>query len=164
MLLNILWATGACFPLTFNCPIQFSKFFHKTSPVRCPLPGHLIKSVDIEKNSRSTKTSYWSARGQTIIGFLKMTSVISCSTLLAVRITHMIYIKSLTTWRNKFWRRCTLTLSVFRNGLCILIIWEKVFWNFLLVWRRCLGYTNCNLLQVLPAEKAKASLISIPST
>ena len=57
---------GACFTLTFNCPIQISKFFHKTSPVRCPLPGHLIKSVDIEKNSQSTKTSYWSARGQTI--------------------------------------------------------------------------------------------------
>ena len=65
MLLNILWVTGACFTLTFNCPIQISKFFHKTSPVRCPLPAHLIKSVHIEKNSQSTKTSYWSARGQT---------------------------------------------------------------------------------------------------
>ena len=44
------------------------KFFHKISPVRCPLPAHLIKSVHIEKNSQSTKASYWSARGQTIRG------------------------------------------------------------------------------------------------
>ena len=58
---------GACFTLTFNCPIQISKFFHKTSTVTCPLPAKLIKSVDIEKNSQSTKTSYWSARGQTIL-------------------------------------------------------------------------------------------------
>ena len=65
MLLNILWVTGACFTLTFNCPIQISKFFHKTSTVRCPLPAHLIKSVDIEKNSQSTKTSYGSSRGLT---------------------------------------------------------------------------------------------------
>ena len=58
---------GACFTLTFNCPIQISKFFHKTSPVSCPLPAHVIKSVDIEKKSQSTKTSYWSARGQTTL-------------------------------------------------------------------------------------------------
>ena len=61
------WVTEAWITLTFNCPIQISKFFHKTSPVRCPLPAHLIKSVHIEKNSQSTKTSYWSARGQTIL-------------------------------------------------------------------------------------------------
>ena len=36
---------GACFTLTFNCPIQISKFFHKTSTVTCPLPAKLIKSV-----------------------------------------------------------------------------------------------------------------------
>ena len=40
---------GACFTLTFNCPIQISNFFHKTSTVRFPLPAHLIKSMDIEK-------------------------------------------------------------------------------------------------------------------
>ena len=34
---------------------------------RCPVPAHLIKSVDIEKNSQSTNTSYWSARGQTTL-------------------------------------------------------------------------------------------------
>ena len=63
---------GACFTLTFNCPIQISKFFHKTSTVRCPLPANLIKSVDIEKNSQSTKTSYGSSRGQTNILFYEM--------------------------------------------------------------------------------------------
>ena len=59
------WVMEAWITLTFNCPIQISKFFHKTSPVRCPLPAHLIKSVDIEKNSQSTKTSYGSSRGLT---------------------------------------------------------------------------------------------------
>ena len=49
------WVTEAWITLTFNCPIQISNFFHKTSTVRCPLPAHLIKSVDIEKNSQSTK-------------------------------------------------------------------------------------------------------------
>ena len=60
-----MWVTEACFTLTFNCPIQISKFFHKTSTVTCPLPANLIKSVDIEKNSQSTKTSYGPSRGQT---------------------------------------------------------------------------------------------------
>ena len=50
---------GACFTLTFNCPIQISKFFHKTSTVRCPLPAHLIKSMDIEKKFSVDKNFIW---------------------------------------------------------------------------------------------------------
>ena len=46
ILLNTLLVTEACFTLTFNCPIQISKFFHKTSTVRCPFPAHLIRSMD----------------------------------------------------------------------------------------------------------------------
>ena len=61
------WVTEAWITLTFNCPIQISNFFHKTSTVRCPLPAHLIKSVDIEKDSQVTKTLYGSSRGLTII-------------------------------------------------------------------------------------------------
>ena len=63
MLLNILWVTGACFTLTFNCPIQISKFFHKTSTVRCPLPANLIKSVDIEKKFSVDKNIIWVIEG-----------------------------------------------------------------------------------------------------
>ena len=49
----------------------YSGYFHKTSTVRCPVPAHLIKSMHIEKNSQSTKTSYGSSRGLTIDALLK---------------------------------------------------------------------------------------------
>ena len=71
MLLNILWVTGACFTLTFNCPIQISKFFHKTSPVRCPLPAKLIKSVDIEKKFSVDKNIILVIEGTDYISFEK---------------------------------------------------------------------------------------------
>ena len=64
------WVTETWFTLTFNCPFQIPIFFQKTSTVRCPLPAHLIRSVHIEKNSQSTKTSYGSSRGRTILKFL----------------------------------------------------------------------------------------------
>ena len=67
ILLNTLWVMGACFNLTFKCPIQISNCFHKTSTIRCPLPAHLIKSVHIEKYSQATKTAYGLSRGQCII-------------------------------------------------------------------------------------------------
>ena len=54
---------GACFTLTFNCPIQISKFFHKTSTVTCPLPANLIKSVDIEKKFSVDKNVIWAFEG-----------------------------------------------------------------------------------------------------
>ena len=59
------WVTEAWITLTFNCPIQIPIFFQKTSTVRCPVPAYLIKSVHIEKNSQTTKTSYGSSRGLT---------------------------------------------------------------------------------------------------
>ena len=61
---------GACFTLTFNCPIQISKFFHKTSTVRCPLPAHLIKSVDIEKKFSVDKNVIWAFEGTDYLGLV----------------------------------------------------------------------------------------------
>ena len=63
------WVMEAWITATFNCPIQIPIFFQKTSTIRCPLPANLIKSMDIEKNSQLTKTSYGSSRGQTISHF-----------------------------------------------------------------------------------------------
>ena len=57
------WVTEAWITLTFNCPIQISNFFHKTSTVRCPLPAHLIKSMDIEKKFSVDKNFIWAFEG-----------------------------------------------------------------------------------------------------
>ena len=57
------WVTEAWITLTFNCPIQISNFFHKTSTVRCPLPAHLIKSMDIEKKFSVDKNVIWAFEG-----------------------------------------------------------------------------------------------------
>ena len=65
------WVTEAWITLTFNCPIQISKFFHKTSPVRCPLPAHLIKSMDIEKKFSVDKNVIWAFEGNDYNNVLK---------------------------------------------------------------------------------------------
>ena len=66
------WVTEAWITLTFNCPIQISNFFHKTSTVRCPLPAHLIKSVDIEKKFSVDKNVIWAFEGT---DYIDLTSI-----------------------------------------------------------------------------------------
>ena len=68
------WVTEAWITLTFNCPIQISNFFHKTSTVRCPLPAHLIKSMDIEKKFSVDKNFIWAFEGTDYVVMLYMCS------------------------------------------------------------------------------------------
>ena len=56
ILLNILRVTVAWIIVTFYCLHQISKFFHKTSPVRCALRAHLIKSVHINFYFQAAKS------------------------------------------------------------------------------------------------------------
>ena len=55
-MLNTLRVTGAWIIVTFYCLHQISKFFHKTSPVRCALRAHLIKSVHINFYFQAAKS------------------------------------------------------------------------------------------------------------
>ena len=66
ILLNTFSVACTCFTLTLNCPIQVSKFCYKITTVTYPLLAHIIKSMEIEKEIQSTKTSYELLRVQTI--------------------------------------------------------------------------------------------------